>query len=158
LLVVLLVVVLAWRTSADKDAEGRRALELQRAGQQAQVAARRAVIAMTTYDYRTLGRDFAWVHSAGTASFQRHYAQVSRPIKTLVARLHATAKGHVVASAATARDPDHVTVLLFVDQTLTNASAGGARQLDQPRVTMAMVRSHGRWLVDDVELGTLTGR
>ncbi|MCW2784319.1 MAG: rane protein [Marmoricola sp.] len=129
--------------------------DLAHAGTQADVAARKAVVEMTTYDYKTIPHDFSWVDDAGTARFRKQYAEVSSPIKKLVAQLKAHAVGTVVDSATSVKDADHVSVLLFVDQTLTNPTQSQPG-LDQPRVTMSMVRVHGRWLVDQVKLNNLT--
>jgi Mce-associated membrane protein len=157
-LVALLVVVLLWQTDSEdsKGADG--AIALAAAGKAADKAARAAVVEMTSYDYRTVEDDFAWVDDAGTAHFREQYAEVSKPIKELVVRLKATAKGTVVDSAPRVKDTRHVTVLLFVDQLITNpgtGSGGAQRGLDQPRVTMQMVRQDGRWLVDEVKLSGL---
>ena len=54
---------------------------------------------------------------------------------------------------------DHVTVLIFVDQEISNPGTGGSdpqKGLDQPRVTMKMVRQGGRWLVDEVNISSLS--
>ena len=119
-LVALLVVVLLWRTDRDESAAGDRALARIAAGKAAEKAARTAVVRMTSYDYRTVDKDFGWVEDAGTARFQKQYAEVSAPIKRLVVRLRAHAEGSVVASAPVVADTRHVTVLLFVDQAITN--------------------------------------
>jgi Mce-associated membrane protein len=132
-----------------------RALTLSRAASLAEATARTTIVELTTYDYATIDADFADVEARGTAKFRKQYAEVSAPIRKLVVQLKARAKGSVVASAATAKDADHVTVLLFVDQELTNAG-NDDKKLDQPRVTMKMVRSHGVWLVDQVDLSNLT--
>ncbi|MCW2857404.1 MAG: hypothetical protein JWR52_3019 [Marmoricola sp.] len=148
LVAALVVLVLTLRSLSHEH-------DLTDAGTQAQAAARKAVVSMTTYDYRTLPHDFAWVDDAGTAKFRKQYAEVSAPIKKLVLQLKAHAVGSVVASAAEVKDVDHVLVLVFVDQTLSNP--GQAQPgLDQPRVTMSMVRQGGRWLVDEVKLNNLT--
>lgn len=154
-LVALLVVTLAWRGDHGGTAKGQEAIAFAQAGRSAEKAARAAVTSMTTYDYATLEKDFSWVDDAGTAKFRQHFEEVSVPIKKLVLARKADARGSVVASAADVRDADHVTVLLFVDQVLT---IPGQTQhgLDQPRVTMSMVRQNGRWLVDDVQLNSLT--
>jgi Mce-associated membrane protein len=157
-LVALLVVVLLWQTDDDDAKAGDRAVALAAAGRAADKAARAAVVEMTSYDYRTVTKDFAWVDDAGTAKFQKQYAEISAPIKKLVVQLEATAKGTVVASAPLVKDSRHVTVLLFVDQQISNpgsGSAGPQRGLDQPRVTMQMVRQDGRWLVDQVKISSL---
>lgn len=158
-LVALLVVVLLWQVDKDDSRAGDRAVALAAAGKAADAAARKAVVEMTSYDYRTVAKDFAWVDDAGTARFRDQYAEISAPIKRLVVSLKATAKGTVVASAPVAKDADHVTVLLFVDQEISNpgsASTKPQRGLDQPRVTVQMVRQDGRWLVDEVAVSSLS--
>lgn len=158
-LVALLVVVLLWQTDSDQGKAGDRAVAFAAAGKAADKAARAAVVQMTSYDYRTLEKDFAWVDDAGTAKFRTQYAEVSQPIKKLVLQLKATAEGTVVASAPIVEDTRHVTVLLFVDQEISNPGGGGTgpqRGLDQPRVRMKMVRQDGRWLVDEVNISSLS--
>jgi Mce-associated membrane protein len=157
-LVALLVVTLLWQTGSGGSKEGDRAIALAASGKAADKAARAAVVEMTTYDYASVNKDFRWVDDAGTAKFRKQYAEVSKPIKELVIRLKAKAKGTVVASAPKVTDPDHVTVLLFVDQEISNpgnGSSGPQRGLDQPRITMSMILQDGRWLVDEVKLSGL---
>lgn len=143
-----------WRLHSEhSDLSEARALTA--AGVGAEAAARSAVVRMTSYDYASIDKDFAWVDDAGTAKFRKQYVEVSAPIKKLVLQLKAHAEGNVVAAAPEVRDRNHVTVLMFVDQTLTNPS-DKTPGLDQPRVTMTMVRQDGRWLVDEVKLSNLT--
>lgn len=123
----------------------------------AERAARDAAVHLTSYDYRSLDTDFDWVVTAGTEAFRARYAEVSEPTKKYVAEFRVRAEGSVEESAATAQDPDHVTVLLFVDQELTS-DADDARRLATPRVRMSMVRSGTRWLVDDVAVLDLVDR
>ncbi len=52
-----------------------------------------------------------------------------------------------VRSAST----DEVVVLLFVDQTITNATVPAPR-LDRNRVVMTLTPHDGRWLVGSLEL------
>ncbi|MCZ4499526.1 MAG: hypothetical protein JWQ74_2079 [Marmoricola sp.] len=140
------------RTAAGSSGE---AFALAAAGSQAEKAARSAVVHMTTYSSTTLATDFAWADDAGTPKFRTYYSEVSAPIKKLVLRLGSKAVGSVVDSAPKVQDVDHVTVLLFVDQVITGPD-GADRQLDQPRVTMSMVRDGDRWLVDEVKLRNLS--
>jgi len=156
-LVALLVVTLLWQTGGSKGED--QAVREAAAGKAADKAARAAVVEMTSYSYKSVDQDFAWVDDAGTTKFRTQYAEVSKPIKKLVVQLKATAKGTVVASAPIVKDADHVTVLLFVDQEISNPGTGGGdpqRGLDQPRVTMKMVRQGGRWLVDTVQISSLS--
>lgn len=122
------------------------------AAQAAERAARDAVVEMTTYDHTSVDEDFAWVDDAGTAKFREQYAEASAPVKQAVIAAEARAKGVVVEAAPDYVDDTHVTVLLFVDQTITNARAGDQANFDQLRVKMKMELEGGRWLVDEVEV------
>lgn len=158
-LVALLVVVLLWQGDDSEHGDSSDAAVLLAAGEEADEAARKAVVAMTTYDYATVEEDFSWVEDAGTDKFREQYAEVSEPIKELVLQLKAHAEGTVIDSAARVTDEDEVTVLLFVDQEISNpgsGSSGPQQGLDQPRVAMSMVLQDGRWLVDDVKLSSLS--
>lgn len=128
---------------------------LARAEAEAEAAARTSVVAMTTYDWTSVDEDFSWVETGGTAKFQEYYAEISAPIREVVTELKAHAEGTVVDAAARAESADRVVVLLFVDQTLTD-QAQQEKRLDQPRITMTMVREGGRWLVDEVAINNLT--
>lgn len=122
-----------------------------RAGAEAQRAARAAVVAMTTYDHSTVEKDFSWVEDAGTPKFRQYFTEASVPTRKAIEEIKAHAEGTVVASAVTVRDDRHVTVLMFVDQQISNAAKQGAA-LTQPRVLMKMVREGDTWLVDSVQL------
>lgn len=122
----------------------------------AQKAARDAVVRMTTYDYRTIEKDFGWVDDAGTDAFQTYFTKSRRDVTPVIRHDRVIAKGAVIQSAAKAIDADHATVLLFVDQIIRVAGQRGTK-IDQPRVTLDMVRQDGRWLVDKVHLNGLKG-
>jgi Mce-associated membrane protein len=151
-LVVLLVAavvatVLLWRQNADL----KRDQEIAAAEHSATEAASRIAVSMTSYDYRSVDEDFAWIDQDGTSKFQDTFSESTKPIRQLITRTRATATGKVSDAAGTADDVDHVEVLLFVDQELKRV--GDAKpSLDSNRVVMQMVREGGRWLVDDVEL------
>ncbi len=145
-LVVLALVARGWQQDRDLAAAGR----------DAEQAARQAVVAMTSYDYRTIEEDFAWVDTAGTVSFRKKFTEASAPVRASILALKAQAEGEVVAAAHTVQTEDRARVLLFVDQTITDPERT-ENGIDQPRVVMTMVREGDRWLVDDVELFTLAG-
>ncbi len=140
----------------DEEAEDRAAAssELVDAALEAEQAARDTVVQMTTYSFRTVDDDFDWVDAAGTKKFQENFADAAKAAVAYVKTLKATAVGTVMDSAATAADADHVKVLLFVDQEIRSKGESGSR-LDQPRVTMQMVRQDGEWLVDEVQVNNL---
>lgn len=140
---VVLAAVLAWRlggSGGQEDAE-RGALKV----------ARERAVQITTYTPASYDRDVAWAEDGATRSFAEEYAKANAPLRKVVKKVEASAKGRVVASSATAKDDDHVRVLLFVDQTVTQGATGKQTTQDS-RVEMAMVRRDGRWLVDDVTL------
>jgi Mce-associated membrane protein len=144
LVAALVGVALLWRErTADGDQEA--------AGAAAEKAARSAVAEMTTYDYRTVADDFAWVDDAGTERFQAFFGRVSKSAISFIKSVKASATGEVVDSAAAFVDDEHVRVLLFVDQKITSQGSKGAK-LDQPRVTMNMVLQDGHWLVDEMQV------
>lgn len=140
---VVAVAVLAWRLAGSdtrSDAESA-----------ALAVARQRAEQITTYTPQTYARDVAWAEDGATATFAAEYAEANAPLRKVVEKVRASAKGHVVAASATAEDRDHVTALLFVDQTVKQGTSG-KQTVQDSRVEMAMVRRHGRWLVADVTL------
>lgn len=166
LVVAVAGVVVLWldRDGADGDpaasgttsASEASAVELARAGTEAQTAAEAAVTRMTTYSWRTVDDDFGWVDEVGTEAFQSYFAGASAGVKQVVTATRATATGTVVDAAPRVVDATHVTVLLFVDQEIRSAQQKGAK-IDQPRVSMDMLLVDGEWLVDEVQIGQLVG-
>lgn len=114
-------------------------------------AATTAAVDLTTYDHTRLDRDFAWVDEGATSSFAKEYEATNEPLRDIITKLKADAVGTVVEASATVEDSEHVTVLLFVDQTITNGTDSKTRT-ERNRVVMSMVKRGGAWLVDDVEL------
>ena len=154
LIVSLVTVALMWREIDDAEDRADESSELVDASLEAEQAARDAVTRMTSYSFRTVDDDFDWVEEAGTEKFQENFAEAAEAAIAYVKSLKATAIGTVMDSAATAVDADHVKVLLFVDQEIRSQGKSGSR-LDQPRVTMQMVRQDGEWLVDEVQVNNL---
>jgi len=140
-------------TSAGPDANA----ILIAAGEQAEAQAISAVTQMTTYNYRTLAKDFEWVDKLGTEDFQKNYQGASKQVRQVIKQLQATATGTVVDSAPKVLSPTEVRVLLFVDQRIRAKGEDGVR-LDQPRVAMTMVQQDGKWLVDSVVIDELVAQ
>lgn len=156
LVVALVAVVLLWRDRDDAGERADRAETLLDASLEAEEAARAAVTRMTTYDFRTVEDDFSWIDDAGTDKFQQNFTDAAEPVVAYIKRVKASAEGTVVDSAATAADADHVKVLLYVDQQIRSRGTQGY-DLDQPRITMQMVRSGDEWLVDEVDVVNMLG-
>lgn len=139
----IVLAVLLWQLASG---DGRQSAE-----RDALRVAKQRATQITSYTPQTYDRDVAWARDGATRSFAAEYARANRPLRTVVEKVRASAAGHVVAASATARDDHHVTVLLFVDQTVTHGTTG-KQTTQQDRVEMAMVRRDGTWLVDDVRL------
>jgi Mce-associated membrane protein len=154
LIASMVVLVLLWRDRDEADDRADSAEALVEASVAAEKVARDAVTRMTTYSYRTVEEDFSWVDEVGTEKFQENFAGASGDAVTYIKSLKAKAVGTVIDSSATAADADHVKVLLFVDQKI-RSDQETRPGLDQPRVTMQMVREDGEWLVDEVQLNNL---
>ncbi len=141
--------VLLWRR-ADRLEESE---ALEQAETEATTVASDIAVSMTSYDHRSLEEDFAWVDEDGTDDFEETFSTSTRALRGIIEKSRATAEGTVTDAAGTAEDPDHVRVIMFVDQrTVTRVGTTPRRSGESSRVVMQMVREDGRWLVDDVEL------
>lgn len=117
--------------------------------------AERIVVAWLTYDYRDDPDDQTWITESSTEDFQERYEQdvFNRAREELVSRRQFVSSGRVVESAATVEDTDHVTVLVFTDQTVTDREirrSGGEAFHARSGVELSMVREDGEWLVDEL--------
>jgi hypothetical protein len=140
--------VLLWRDGA--DLEGR--ADADRAAAR---KAERIVVTWLTYDYRTYSDDLSWVTESGTDKFRKEYssAALEGMRERIVGPRQLISRGRVVNSAATASDADHVKVLIFTDQTITDKDIrkrGGTPLHARSGVELSMVRDGDRWLVDEM--------
>lgn len=122
---------------------------------EARNAAEVVSVAMGSYDYRSFDKDFGWLRSATTEDFRTTFAGEDGDVAAYLADLKGfitSVKGHadaeVVRSAAQLRDDGRVTVLLFVDQILSNGQEEPSQALT--RVELTMEEQDDRWLVDDM--------
>ena len=118
-------------------------------------AAERVVVNWLTYDYRTYRNDMTWITKGGTPKFKKEFSAeaLEGMRKRIIGPRQLISRGRVVNSAATAKDADHVKVLLFTDQTLTDKEIrkeGTAPLHARSGVELTMVRVDGSWLVDDM--------
>lgn len=157
-LVALGVAAWAWDRERDKwdrerdknDDPGHAASIVRDVAEDAEAAARNAAVHMTTYDYRSIDEDFAWVDEVGTEQFREDFTVASEPVKEVVSETRTHAEGKVIESLATLDDATHATVVLFVDQELTDVTSPPVK-LDRTRIKAGMVLRDGRWLVESLE-------
>ncbi|HEY0560565.1 MAG TPA: hypothetical protein VGD03_09805 [Frankiaceae bacterium] len=117
----------------------------------ATAAARSYALDFSTYDYRHLDADFARVQSHLTGSFKADYASTSGSLKQLITQYRGVSTAQVVGAAPSHVGAEHATVLLFLDQTVTNTAAPDPR-LDRNRLTLSLLRAGDHWLVSDLQL------
>lgn len=122
-----------------------------RAGAEALATAQAYAVTVTTYDYQNLDRNFADVLDGATGEFKDQYAGASRTLRQLISGAKSTSKGTVLAAGIQSQSTDQVVVLVFVDQTITNAVAPQPK-IDRTRVVMTLTPHDGRWLVGKLEL------
>lgn len=130
-----------WKQQRDNDIAAREGLG----------AAQRFIGVLTNIDSSKLDENFASAAEGSTGEFKDQYAKSSEQLRRLLAENKAAAHGMVVESAVKSASPDTVEVLLFVDQSVSNAAAPEPR-LDRSRIRMTMKKIDGRWLASKVEL------
>ena len=114
-------------------------------------AARTIAVALDSYDYQDLDVSFRAVLAGATDPFKGQYASTSEKLKELLVQYKAKASSEVVAAGVASHSGDTVTVVLFVDQTVTNANTPQSR-VDRNRLQLTMRKVHGRFLVADAQL------
>ncbi len=114
-------------------------------------AARTYTVELASYNYRDLDRDFSTVAANSTPSFRRTFAESSDALKSTLSRYKATAAAKVVSAGVVWASTSRAVVLVFLDQNIAN-STQTKPTTDRSQVEITLVRSGGRWLVDQVTL------
>jgi Mce-associated membrane protein len=121
------------------------------AGQQAQQAGVAYAQVLTSIDSNKVDENFRQVLDGATGEFKDMYTQSSVQLRQLLIDNKATAHGVVVDSAIQSESTNKVVVLVFIDQTVTNAQAPDPR-IDRSRIKMTMEKIDGRWRASKVQL------
>jgi len=125
--------------------------QVTQAEQQARDAAVSYAQVLTSIDSNKVDENFDQVLAGATGEFKDMYSESSVQLRQLLIDNKATAHGVVVESAVQSATKDNVVVLLFVDQSVANASVPDPR-LDRSRIKMTMEKVDGRWRAAKVEL------
>jgi Mce-associated membrane protein len=116
----------------------------------AEKAATTGAQASLSYDYRHLSTDFAAAEQLMTPSFKADYAnQTSRKVQAPAVKYHAVSVATVEGAGVASMTSSRATVLVFVDQTVRNTQLSAPR-LDRSRVQVSLVRSGGKWLINNL--------
>ncbi|MEV0355578.1 hypothetical protein AB0H71_05870 [Nocardia sp. NPDC050697] len=137
------VAILAWQLKQQRDVDDAAAAALD--------AARAYGTTLTSVDSDNLDHGFAAVLDGSTGEFKDMYSRSSGQLRQLLVDNKATGQGTVLDAAVKSATETKVEVLLFIDQTVTNAAAQDPR-VDRSRVAMTMELVDGRWLASRVYL------
>lgn len=106
---------------------------------------------LTSIDSAKVDENFDAVLDGATGEFKDMYSQSSTELRQLLIDNKATANGVVLESAVQSATKDKAVVLLFVDQSVSNANVPDPR-IDRSRIKMTMEYVDGRWRASKVEL------
>ncbi|MFE3317103.1 hypothetical protein [Nocardia sp. NPDC059195] len=135
--------ILGWQLREERAVDAAAAAALQ--------AARAYAVTLTSVDSGRIDADFAAVLDGSTGEFRDMYTRSSGQLRELLQENKATGQGAVLESAVKSATETEVEVLLFIDQTVTNAASTDPR-VDRSRVLMTMQLVDGRWLASRVYL------
>ena len=155
LAVLAVLTALAVGVSAYFFVQEQRAADYQAALDRAPAAAESAAAAVLSYDYKSLGADRDAAAKFLTDKYRSQYVDTfNKLVEPHATKLKATVDAQVLASSAMVtgenRNPDRIPVLLFVNQTTTDAATTGQPSVALNRVRFDMVNVNGTWLVDGI--------
>jgi len=114
-------------------------------------AARSYAIDLASYNYKHLEQDFGKVLVESTPAFRQNFTQSSEALKTTLTRYDASATAKVVAAGLVSATTSRAVALIFLNQTVDNTLRKG-KSTTESRVEITLLRSGGRWLIDQVSL------
>jgi len=148
-LAVALVVAVALLTLAKLSMNSESSLTSARTS--ALSAAKIYAVDLASYNYKHLNQDFGKVLTESTPTFKESFSQSSEALKTTLTRYDASASAKVVAAGLVSATTSRAVVLVFLNQTVDN-SIQKNKPTTESRVEVTLLRSGGRWLVDQVSL------
>ncbi len=125
--------------------------QLAAASDSALQAARDYAGVLTTLDAGHIDDNYRRSLDGATGAFKDAYSQGSAQLRQILIDNKAVGSGVVVDAAVKAATPTTVEVLLFVDQSITNAAIPSPR-IDRNRIAMTMQLVNGRWLASKVDI------
>ncbi|KLO29294.1 Mce associated membrane protein [Mycolicibacter heraklionensis] len=121
------------------------------AGQAALAAAKDYAITLTSLDTADIDGNYARALDGATGQFKDAYSLGAKQLRQVLIDNKATGKGIVLDAAVKSATTTRVEVLLFVDQSITNAVRSEPR-IDRNRIQMTMELVDHRWLASQVDL------
>ncbi len=148
-LAVALVVALVFLTLTQLSLNSTNSLNGARTS--ALVAAKSYAVDLASYNYQHLGQDFGKVLAESDPTFKQDFTQSSEALKTALVRYDASASASVVAAGLVSATNSRAVVLVFLNQTVKN-TLQRTNPTTESRVEITLLRSGGRWLIDEVTL------
>lgn len=121
------------------------------AGKVAMEAARNYAVALSTMDSKDIDKDIARVLDGATGEFKSMYGHASAQLRQLLVDNKAVSHGSVVDAAIKSANKNTVEVMLFLDQSVTNAVNPEPR-VDRLRMVMTMEKVDQRWLASKLDI------
>jgi Mce-associated membrane protein len=134
---------LAWQLKQDND--------IAAASRAALAAAQSYAVVLTSIDANNVDQNFTQVLDGSTGEFKDVYSQSASQLRQVLIENKAMSRGIVVDSAIKSATKTKVTVLLFVDQSVTN-TVNPQPRIDRSRVVITMELVDNRWLASKVDL------
>jgi len=113
--------------------------------------ASRLVSQLATYDHADVDANLEAVAAEATPGFADRYREVSEGLRELLTSGEGTSTGTVLHAAVESVDDSTATVLVFLDQEVTNVTVPEGR-IDASRMVVTLRRDGDRWLLDDARL------
>jgi Mce-associated membrane protein len=114
-------------------------------------SAKSYAVDLASYNYKNLNQDFGKVLAESTPTFKQNFTQSSEALKTAIVRYDASAWANVVGAGLVSATTSRAVVLVFLNQTVQNTLQKN-KPTTESRVEITLVRSGGRWLIDQVTL------
>jgi Mce-associated membrane protein len=134
---------LAWQLKQHNDTAA--------AGRAALATAQRYAVALTSIDTNNIDQNFTQVLDGAAGQFKDMYSQSASQLRQVLIDNKAISKGIVVDSAIKSATKTKVEVLLFIDQSISNAVNPQPR-IDRSRVAITMEFIDNRWLASKVDI------
>ena len=148
-LAVALVVAVVFLTLTQLSLNSENSLNSARTS--ALAAAKSYAVDLASYNYQHLDQDFGKVLAESTPTFKQNFTQSSDALKTALNRYDASAWANVVAAGLVSATTSRAVVLVFLNQTVDN-TLQKSKPTTESRVEITLLRSGGRWLIDQVSL------
>jgi Mce-associated membrane protein len=113
--------------------------------------ARTYAVTLTSVDSKDIDENFNQVLGGATGEFKDLYSQSAAQLRQILIDNKAVSKGIVVDAAVKSATRTKVDVLLFVDQSISNAVVNGPR-IDRNRIEMTMELIDNHWLASHVDI------